>query len=86
MKTQRNHYLKAPVEAYNGKHINFLAEENVDIDPGNKQPGEDGIDNDDDLEEQENNINEDEDAVINDPTGSTNVGNTLLQTGKDQSN
>ena len=77
MEEQKDRHLKAPGEANRDKHINFAAQENGDDDPAKDDFSTDNdFDNDDDLEEQENNINEDESAVINDPYGKTNAGKT----------
>lgn len=88
MKAQKDRHLEAPGEANRDKHINFLAEENGDVDPADEQFDEEeddelnedeedtnitGAGNDDDLEEQENNIEDDEDAVVNDTANGNDV-------------
>ena len=60
MKTQKDHDLEAPGEANRDKHINFLAQENGDVDPSNDETDDeinDTIDEDADTFE----VNEDDD-------------------------
>ena len=51
MVKQKNIHLEAPGEAKKDKHINFVAEENSDIDPADDESGN----NEDDVEEGDDN-------------------------------
>lgn len=59
MKTIKDRHLDVPEEANRDKHINFLAEEEGDVDPSNEDAKEENVDNgfftndDDDAEEKE---------------------------------
>lgn len=50
MKAQKDRHLESPGEANRDKHINFLAEENGDVDPADEQFDENEIDEDTEVD------------------------------------
>jgi hypothetical protein len=64
MKAQKDRHLDVPGEANRDKHINFLAEENGDVDPANEQFDNTKNDADEDSEDADNGFFTDDDNSL----------------------